>query len=176
MCSNSLLSNANLLTKVYFPRAILPAAVALSGLLDFAVSTVCLGALLIYYRVMPDWHILLWFPLTLLLVLFTYSLGMILAALAVRYRDVKYATPFVIQLGLFVTPVIYPLNIIPKQYRSFLALNPLTGIIESFRSTLVSSQSVQWDLLGVSVFVTALMFIVGFLYFNRAEQHFADLA
>jgi lipopolysaccharide transport system permease protein len=175
MCGNSLVSNANLLTKVYFPRIILPASTALSGLVDFGIGATLIIGILAYYRIMPDWHILLWPFLVLTLVALTCGMGMILAALTVRYRDVKYATPFMIQLGLFATPIIYPASAIPDQYRKFLALNPLTGIIEAFRASLMPSREMQWGLLGMSVLITFIIVTIGMVYFRKAEESFADL-
>ena len=175
MCGNSLVSNANLLTKVYFPRTILPASAALGGLVDFGIGATLIIGLLAYYRIMPGWHILLWPFLTLLLVALTCGVGMILAALTVRYRDVKYATPFIIQLGLFATPIIYPAAAIPDQYRKFLALNPLTGIIEAFRTSLMPSREMQWGLLGVSVLSTFIIVTIAIVYFRKAEESFADM-
>lgn len=173
-CANSLVSNSNLLTKVYFPRTILPASAALSGLVDFAIGAVLIVGLLGYYQIMPDWHIILWPALTVLLLMVTFGLGMILAALTVKYRDVKYATPFLIQMGLFVTPVIYSPASIPEPYRALLAINPLTGIIDGFRAALVPSRSIPWSLLGISTIVTLFIFIVGAVYFKRSEESFAD--
>lgn len=175
MCGNSLISNANLLTKVYFPRAILPASAALSGLIDFGIGASLILGLLAYYRIMPGWHILLWPFLILTLVALTCGIGMILAALTVRYRDVKYATPFVIQLGLFATPIIYPSTAIPDKYRVFLALNPLTGIIEAFRTSLIPSGEIQWELLCQSVLFTCIIVVVAIVYFHKAEESFADM-
>lgn len=175
MCGNSLLSNANLLTKVYFPRIILPASVALSGLVDFAVGSVLVLGLLGYYQIIPDWHILLWPLLMVMLGLLVCGIGMILAALTVTYRDVKYVTPFVIQLGLFVTPVIYSSSTIPEEYRKFLLLNPLTGIIEAFRTCLSPVPSMQWGLLATSLVFTVVILAVGTIYFRKAERSFADI-
>ena len=175
LCSNSLLANAQLLKKVYFPRAILPAAVALAGLVDFTVSAVCVAGLLVYYHVAPTWNLLLWIPLTGLLVVLTIGVGMLLSALTLKYRDVKYAVPFLIQVGFFVTPIIYPLAMLPERYRVLAALNPLSGIVETFRATLVPAKPVEWDVLGTSVLVTALLVLAGIAYFRRAERYFADL-
>lgn len=175
MCCNSLVSNANLLTKVYFPRTILPASVALSGLVDFIIGTVLVIGLLAYYRILPNWHILLWPFLMFLLAILAYGLGMILAALTVKYRDVKYATPFLIQIGLFVTPIIYSFTNIPEQYRKLLVLNPLTGIIEAFRASLSPLRTIDWELLGVSIVFTTTILVVGTIFFRKAERSFADL-
>jgi len=174
-CGNSLVSNSNLLTKVYFPRTILPASVALSGLVDFAIGAVLIIGLLGYYRIVPDWNIFLWPFLMFLLVLLTYGVGMILAALTVKYRDVKYAIPFIIQLGLFVTPIIYSPSTIPVEYRKFIMLNPLTGIIEAFRTSLSPVRPMEWGMLGVSVAFTVAILVAGTIYFRRAERSFADL-
>jgi lipopolysaccharide transport system permease protein len=175
MCGNSLVGNANLLTKVYFPRTILPGAVVLSGLVDFAIGALFITCLLFYYHIWPDWRLVLWPFLLLLLALVTLGLGMLLAALTVRYRDVKYAVPFLIQLGLFVTPVIYPPSMVPDQYHFLLALNPLSGIVDSFRSVFIPGRPIHWDLLGASIVLTPLIVAVGSVYFTKTEQSFADM-
>jgi lipopolysaccharide transport system permease protein len=174
MCGNSLVSNTNLLTKVYFPRNVLPAAVALSGLVDFGIGTIFVLGLLAYYHMVPNWHIVLLPLVALLLVLLAYSIGIILAAVTVKYRDVKYATPFLIQLGLFVTPIIYSPSMVPEAYRPLLLLNPLTGIIDAFRAIFVPSHPLEWGLLGLSALATLLLLLVGTLYFRAAERSFAD--
>lgn len=176
MCANSLVGNVGLLTKVYFPRCILPAAVVLGGLVDFAVSSTLIGVLLVFYGIPIDLRFLLLLPLTLLIGLLTFGLGMFLSALTVKYRDVKYATPFLIQLLFFATPIVYPAEMVPPQYRTLLALNPMAGIIDSFRAVLQPSKSLPWDMLAVSVAVTTLILLVGALYFRRAERDFADMA
>jgi lipopolysaccharide transport system permease protein len=136
LASQSLVANSNLVSKVYFPRVALPTSTALSGLIDFALSLCFLGVLMVYYKVHPGWS-LLWAPVFLAgLILFTVGVSLILAALNVRFRDIKYTIPFLIQLGLFVTPVIYPSTLIPKRFQTLVALNPLSGIIEGFRASL----------------------------------------
>lgn len=172
---NSLVVNANLLTKVYFPRMILPSSAAVSGLVDFGVGFVLLLGIMAYYGIVPGSGLLLW-PL-LLMHLFALALGvsMILAALNVKYRDVKYTLPFLVQLWLFATPVIYPTSMIPEQYRPLLALNPLTGIIDAFRSALVPVKSIDWQLLSVSSLITVIVLAVAIVYFKRTERAFADL-
>src|ERR1051326_4747455 len=156
LCSNSLLSNVNLLTKVYFPRAILPAATALGGLVDLAIASSILVVMMLYYGVTPGWQFLMWPFLAALLMVFTSGLGMLLAALTVKYRDVKYALPFLIQLGLFITPVIYPTTFVPQQYRVWLQFNPLAGIIEAFRSTVTPESGFPWQSLSMSILLTAI--------------------
>jgi lipopolysaccharide transport system permease protein len=172
---NSLVTNANLLTKVYFPRVILPTSAAFSGLVDFAIGCVLLVAMMGYYRVMPTWSLLMW-PV-LVVQLFAVALGtsMFLAALNVKYRDVKYTLPFLTQLWLFATPVIYPTSILPERYRLLAALNPLTGIIDAFRASLVPVKPIDWGLLGVSLAVTAAISLVAITYFRMTERTLADI-
>lgn len=172
---NSLVSNTNLITKVYFPRVLLPAASALSGLLDFAIGSVCLAALMAYYKVAPGWQVILW-PLAILsMVSVTLGASMLFAGLNVRYRDVKYVIPFMIQVGLFVTPVIYPASFLPDRLRPFLALNPLSGIIEMFRAALFPQQKMDLHLVTISMIVALLLLVGGAAYFRRSEKTFADI-
>lgn len=175
MCGNSLVNNVNLVTKVYFPRNIIPASVALSGVVDFAIAAAFIAGFLIYYGILPGANVWLLPVVVVIMVGFTFGLGMILAALTVRFRDVKYATPFFVQLGLFVSPVIYPPNFVPEQFRILLELNPLTGIIESFRAALIPIQPVPWQMLGLSATVTAIIVWVGMLYFHKVERELADV-
>jgi len=175
MSANSLAGNANLLTKVYFPRSILPASSVLSGLVDYAFGALLLVVLLLYYRIPFSWEMPLLLLLTVLLVLLTYAVGIFLAALTVKYRDVKYAVPFAIQLGLFVTPVIYPVSLMPKAYQPLLALNPLSAIVDSYRAALIPHTSVNWSWLGVSSALTLVILVLASAYFAKAERSFADL-
>ena len=171
---NSLLANSELIKKVYFPRIILPASGALMGLMDFAVGGVVLVAMIGYYDLL-SWRLLLWIPLTALLWLFGAGVAAFLAAVSVRYRDVKYAIPFLIQIWLFVTPVIYPMTAVPPRFAVLLSINPLSGIIEAFRATTTPSALVDWPQLGVSALLTAVTLAVSFAYFRRAEGYFTDV-
>lgn len=171
----SLVGNAGLLSKIYFPRVILPSAAALSGLLDFFIGSTFLTAFMVYYRIPVGWNLLLWPFLVVLLVALTLGVGMFLAALNVRFRDVKYAIPFGIQLWLFVSPIIYPASMVPERYQWLLALNPLSGLIEGFRHAVVPTLPIHWDLLGISAVITALLFIAGLAYFKHTERVFADI-
>jgi lipopolysaccharide transport system permease protein len=162
------------MTKIYFPRIILPASVALSTLMDFAVGSVLVAGFVVYYQVPIGANLLLWPLLTVPLVLLALSLGMILAALNVKYRDVKYVVPFGIQLGLFVTPIIYPLSMVPERYQFWLAFNPLSGIIQGFRHALVPSAAMDWNLLGISLAATLVIMLIAIAFFNRSEKAFAD--
>jgi lipopolysaccharide transport system permease protein len=171
----SLVANSNLITKVYFPKIALPASSAVSGLIDFSVGLGFLIILMAYYHVQPGWA-LLWAPVFLAsLILLTVGVGLILAALNVRYRDIKYTIPLLIQLWLFVTPVIYPTTFIPKRFQTLLALNPLSGIIEGFRACLFPGRQLDSTLTAISLIVTTIVFVVGLVYFRRTERLFADI-
>ena len=171
----SLVSNSNLITKVYFPRVVLPASTALSGLLDFLAGFVFLVILMAYYQVYPGWS-LLWAPVFLTsLILVTLGVSLLLAAMNVRFRDIRYALPFLIQLGLFVTPVIYPMTFIPRRFQTLAALNPLAGIIEGFRACLFGGPRLDLKLTAVSLAGSLIAFVVGLVYFRRAERSFADI-
>jgi lipopolysaccharide transport system permease protein len=171
----SLVTNSALLTKIYFPRIILPGAAALGGVLDFLIATIMLVGFAIYYQLPLGWNFLLWPALMVPLVLLTFGISAFLAALNVKYRDVKYAIPFGIQLWLFITPVIYPSSFFPEKYRWALALNPMSGLIEAFRFSLVPTQQMNWNHLWVSMASMALIFIIGVRYFRSTERAFADI-
>jgi len=172
---NSLLTNQNLLTKVYFPRVAIPASSAFSGLVDFAIASLMLLAIMAYYRFVPGIGILLWPLLMVPLVLLALGMGMFLAAVNVRFRDIRYMLPFFINLWLFITPIIYPASIVPEAFRPLLALNPLTGIIEAFRAAMIPSRPIDWSLLGISTATTCIIFTLASIYFRRTERTFADI-
>jgi len=171
---NSLVSNGDLIKKVYFPRLILPAAGALVGIADLAIGALILVAMMAYYGVL-SWRLILWVPLTALLFIFSLGVGVILSSVNVKYRDVKHAIPFMVQIWLFLTPVIYPASAIPHKFRWLIALNPLTGIIEAFRATVAPSTPFDASSLWLSVGATILILIVGITYFRRVEGYFTDI-
>ena len=171
----SLVANSGLLTKIYFPRIILPAAAALSSLVDFLISSVFVVGFIVYYRIPVGWNLLLWPVLVVLLILLALSLGMFFAALNVKYRDIKYALPFFIQLLLFATPIIYPASMIPERFQWLLALNPLSSLIEMFRYVVVPNRTVDWNSLGISVAITGALYVAGVAYFKSTEKAMADL-
>jgi lipopolysaccharide transport system permease protein len=171
---NSLVGSANLITKVYFPRMIIPAAAVLAGLVDFAVALVIMAALMLYFGVAVSWSILIFPPLVVLTALLAAGVGMLMSALNVKYRDVRYALPFLIQLWMFASPVIYPSSLLPEKWRWVLALNPLTGIIEGFRASLFGLSLDRVSLL-MSAAVTLLLLVVSAYVFRRMEKSFADV-
>lgn len=172
---NSLIVNANLLTKVYFPRAILPTSAVLTGLLDFCLGSIVLIGLLAYYRIRPHWLLLLWPVFTIPLVLLSLGLGMLLASLNARFRDVKHAIPFGIQLVFFMTPIIYPPSLIPEGFRLLVTLNPLSGMIDAFRSSLLPGRQLDWLQWAISTVLALLILAAGVSYFRRTERGFADI-
>jgi homopolymeric O-antigen transport system permease protein len=171
----SLVSNARLITKVYFPRVALPIAPALSGLVDFAIGSLLLVGFLLYYRLSPTWKLLYLLPIAALLVLLACAVGMLVSALNVRYRDVKYAVPFLLQIWFFATPIIYPASMVPERFRVFLSLNPLTGIVSAFRASCFSAADIEWKSLATSAAIIFALLGVSVLYFSRAEATLSDI-
>jgi len=172
---NSLVGSANLITKVYFPRIVVPASAALSGLLDFFIALFVLGALMIYYQFVPGWGILLFPFLVALTFLCAVGVGLWLSALNVQYRDIRYAIPFLIQVWMFVSPVIYPVSLVKGNYQWLLALNPMGGVIHAYRASLLGHQPIEWSLLALSTLIIVALFLGGLYYFRRMEKVFADV-
>ena len=172
---NSLVGSANLITKVYFPRLIVPASASLAGLLDFFVALIVLGGLMIYYKFLPGLGILLFPFLVGLTFLCAVGVGLWLSALNVQYRDIRYVIPFLIQLWMFVSPVIYPVSMINEKYQWLLALNPMGGMIKAYRASLLGHLPIDWLLLGISTVIIFLLFTSGLFYFKRMERTFADV-
>jgi lipopolysaccharide transport system permease protein len=172
--SNSLVSNANLIGKVYFPRLIVPAATVAAAFIDFFISLALMAALMAWYRFAPDWRIVCLPLFVLLAVLASLGPGLWLTAVNVRYRDFRYAIPFLVQLGLYVSPVGFSSSVVPAQWRLVYALNPMVGVIDGFRWCLLGSP-IDWRVVGVGLAVVALMLWVGIAQFRRLEKTFADL-
>jgi lipopolysaccharide transport system permease protein len=170
---NSLIGNSNLITKVYFPRMLIPSATVLAGLVDFAISFVLLVPLMFYYHVPLTWHILLLPVLVALTALLALSVGMWMSGLNVKYRDVRYMLPFLIQIWFFVSPIIYPANIFGR-WSWLLALNPMSGIIEGYRATLFG-RPFDWLALALSTCLTLGALIYSAYAFRRMERRFADV-
>jgi lipopolysaccharide transport system permease protein len=172
--SNSLITSTNLITKVYFPRMIIPGAAVAAGLVDLAIAFLVLIGLMVYYGVAFSLTMLILPVLVMMSAVLALGVGMWLSALNVKYRDVRHALPFLIQLWMFLSPVIFPTSMVPQKWRWLFLLNPLTGIIEGFRSALFG-RPFQWTALAISLAVTAIVLIYSAYTFRRMERQFADL-
>jgi lipopolysaccharide transport system permease protein len=174
--STSLIDNQNLLTKVYFPRIIVPASSVIVGLVDFFISLVILAGLMAWYGFAPDWQIVL-LPLFLLQALiFAFGCGLWISALNVQYRDFRYVVPFMIQFGLYISPVGFSSSIVPEQWRMLYSLNPMAGVIEGFRWAITGRTAlIYWPGYWLSVLLVVLICLGGFWYFRRMERSFADV-
>lgn len=173
--SNSLVANERLITKVYFPRLVVPIAAVLGGLVDFAVAFVILLGMMGYYGIVPGWSIVALPGLILLAVLTALAVGLWLSALNVKYRDVRYTIGFLVQVWLFATPVAYPSSIVPEAWRPLYGLNPMAGVVEGFRWALLGTAKAPSAMLAVSITAVGLLLIGGLYYFRRTEQEFADI-
>ena len=173
--SNSLVGNQNLLTKVYFPRLVVPISAVLGGLVDFAIAFVILLGMMAYFGIVPGVAVLTLPFFILLAVMTALGVGLWLSALNVQYRDVRYTIGFLIQFWLFATPVAYPSSLIPEGWRALYGLNPMAGVVEGFRWALLGKAAAPGPLLAVSVGVVVLIFVSGLYYFRRMEETFADL-
>ena len=174
--SNSLVDNQSVVTKVYFPRILLPLTSTLVGLIDFAFAFIVFIGLMIFFRISPTLgSVLLLIPALLITFIASSGIGMYLAAINVKYRDVKQIVPFLLSVGLFVTPVIYPITSIPQQYQWLLYLNPMTGVINMMRSSFLGTAPISWPLTWLSIGVAILSFVLGVIYFKSKEREFADI-
>ncbi|MBN2145999.1 MAG: ABC transporter permease [Anaerolineales bacterium] len=177
--STSVVNSANLVTKVYFPRLIIPIAGVFSNLVDFAISLVILGVMMLIYRIPVTLNILLLPAFLLLAMLTALGFGLWLSALNVRYRDVNYLVPFLIQIWMYATPVIYAATLIPERFRFLLALNPMTGVTEGFRWALLGERLADAQppgpLFYISITIALLAFLSGLIFFRRTERSFADI-
>ncbi len=183
--TGSLLSNAGMISKVYFPRLILPLSAVAAKLVDFSIAMTLLMGLMMWYGIWPTVGVVMLPPLVLLMMLTAAGLGMWLTALAIQYRDVQHAIGFVVQLLMYAAPVVYPASLINERYEMFgsvinlqllYALNPMVGVIEGFRSALLGTRPMPWDFLAVGTGVSVLVAVTGLLYFRRREHLFADVA
>jgi homopolymeric O-antigen transport system permease protein len=173
---NSLVDNQAIITKIYFPRIIPPLSSTIVSLIDFCFASSIFIGLLFYYHFTPSpLGLILFIPAILMTFVAAAGPGMFLAALNVKYRDVKQALPFLIQTGLFVTPVIYPVTEVPHRYQWILYLNPMTGIINAMRSGFLGTAPINWPLTGLSIAVAVIGFFVGLYYFKGREKEFADI-
>ncbi|HEY0404609.1 MAG TPA: ABC transporter permease [Pyrinomonadaceae bacterium] len=174
--SNSLVGSANLIKKVYFPRLVVPISVVLGGLPDFALSFVVLLGMMLYYGVHPQFAIMLWLPLLLLLTTVTaLGCGLWLSALNVKYRDVRYIVGFLTQIWMFATPVVYPASLLSGRWRLVYSLNPMVGVVEGFRWALLRTDTAPGMSVVISATTALLILVTGTFYFRRMEKTFADI-
>lgn len=177
--SASMIGNAGLIQKVYFPRLMIPATAATTGLVDLLIASLILVGMMLFYRFHPSPAGLLLLPLLILsTLLLTVGIGLFLAALNVKYRDVRYAAPFFIQTMMYLTPVIYPVKMLDHHAVAKTLMvwcNPMAGIITAARASILGKSSVDWSILGVSLLMSVAFFIFGVCYFRNSERHFADI-
>jgi lipopolysaccharide transport system permease protein len=174
--AGSLVGSANLIQKVYFPRLLLPVAAVGSYLLDFVIAMGVLGLMMAWYGIQPDWQVLWVIPLTALAVITSLAVGVWLAAVNVRYRDVRFAVPFLVQLWLFASPIAYSSAIVPEELQTIFALNPMAGVVEGFRWALLGSAvPPPLGMILASTVVALAILVIGLAYFRRVERTFADV-
>ncbi len=173
--SNSVVNEQRLITKVYFPRLIVPISSVLSGLMDFGVAFLLLLGMMAWYGVTPGWAVVTVPLFVLLAVAAALAVGLWLAALNVQYRDFRYTIPFLTQFWMFASPVAYPSSLVPQAWRPLYGLNPMAGVIEGFRWALLNKADPSWGLLAVSTAAVVLLLTGGLLYFRRMEKTFADV-
>ncbi|HEX5107331.1 MAG TPA: ABC transporter permease [Vicinamibacterales bacterium] len=174
--SASLIGNANLISKVYFPRLIIPAAAVATAVVDFAITLGLLAALMVWYGVAPGWELLALPVFVAMAIALSLGVGVCLAALNVEYRDFRYIVPFVVQFGLFISPIAFTLSSVPERWQALLSLNPMVGIIEGFRwSILGNGAALNLEAVALSTVVTSAAVLLGVRYFRRMERSFADV-
>jgi lipopolysaccharide transport system permease protein len=173
--SNSLVGNAQLIKKVFFPRLVVPIASVLSGLVDFALAFVVLLGMMVVYNISPTANIV-WLPLLLLLSFITaLGVGLWLSALNVEYRDIRYIVPFLTQFWMIISPVVYPSSLLDEPWRTLYGLNPMVGVLEGFRWALLGTATAPGPMIGLSAIVSILLLVTGAFYFRRMERNFADV-
>lgn len=174
--SNSLVSNANMISKIYFPRLILPASAVMVALVDFLISLVILAVMMTFYGVAPTWRLLALVPLTGIAFLTAFGGGLWLAALNVEYRDFRYVLPFIVQLGLYVSPVGFSSNVVPEKWRMLYSLNPMVGVIDGFRWSISGGASlINWPGFIISLTLVLVIAVTGLWYFRKTERGFSDV-
>lgn len=172
----SLISNTNLITKVYFPRLILPIIPVLSNIVNFSIGFIFLFGMMAYYGIYPNWNIIFFPLLFLIMALTAVGLGMWFSALGIQYRDVNHAMQFFVMTLMYAAPVVYPASLIPQKYHLIYGMFPMTGVIEGFRAAFLSTRLMPWDLIAMGAFVAILLVFTGALYFHHMEKNFADVA
>jgi len=172
---NSLVSNAGMITKVYFPRLVVPVSSVITSFVDFLISAVLMAIMMIYFGYLPGPSVLVLPAFVLLAFATAFGAGLWVSALMVRYRDFRYIIPFVVQFGLYVSPVGFSSSVVPEGWRMFYSLNPMVGVIDGFRWAILGDANIYWPGLWISVAGVALMIISGIWYFRKTEKTFADV-
>jgi lipopolysaccharide transport system permease protein len=171
---SSLVSNANLITKVYFPRLIIPASSVIVSFIDFLVAFILLLFLFLFYRFVPSWR-LVFLPLFILLAfLFSFGVSLLITSLNVKYRDFRYIIPFIIQFGLFISPVGFSSNIVPEELQLLYSLNPMVGVINGFRWCIIGEDTLPWKEIAIAIIITLFFLWAGLKHFRLTEKSFAD--
>lgn len=173
--TDSLISASSMITKVYFPRLVLPMATVIGKLADFGIAILILFAMMLYYQIAPTIWALALPLLILLMILSAAGMGMWLTALAVQYRDIRYGMGLFVQLLMYASPVVYPASNVPEQWRLVYAVNPLVGVIEGFRAALLGTTNMPWDFISMGAASAIILFVSGLIYFRRMEKIFADV-
>lgn len=172
---NSLVSNAGMISKVYFPRLVVPVSSVITSFVDFLISAVLMGIIMIYYKFMPGTNVL-FLPLFVILAFATaFGSGLWISALMVRYRDFRYIVPFVVQFGLYLSPVAFKSSVVPDEWRLLYSLNPMVGVIDGFRWSILGEQNIYWPGLAISVVGVCFLIVSGIWYFRKTEKTFADV-
>jgi lipopolysaccharide transport system permease protein len=175
MASNSLVSSANLITKVYFPRLVIPISAVMAGVLDFCLAFLVLLVMMLYFKISPSGAII-WLPFLLLLALVTsLGAGLWLTAMNVQFRDIRYAVPFLIQAWMYASPIAYPSSLLSEPWRTIYGINPMVGVVEGFRWALLGANTAPGPIILVSAVVSIALLISGAFYFRRMEKSFADV-
>lgn len=171
----SVVNNADLIKKIYFPREIFPCASILAAGVDFCIATTIFVIMLIFYKISITWNILYVIPLMLIQIVFALSLSLFVAAVNVRYRDVKYALPLILQIWMYATPIIYPVSIVPERLRTVYMLNPMASLIDGYRRAFLLGLSPDFHYIGLTFVVTMAVFFASYRYFKKEEMTFADI-
>jgi lipopolysaccharide transport system permease protein len=173
--TNGLVSHHELVTKVYFPREILPLSYVIAALFDFAIASTVLAGLMFYYRISLTLNVLYAVPIILVLTMFVTAVAFVLSATQVRFRDIGVAMPLVLQLWMFASPVVYPLSAVPPRLRGLYLLNPMVGVIENFRRAILQGEPPDFRTLGISALIAVVLLPVAYIYFKRVEATVADI-
>lgn len=172
----SLIANSHIITKIYFPREVIPLATVLAAFVDFLIAAAVFVLLVVVYRIPPSWNLFYVLPIVVIQILFTVGVCLLLSAFTVLYRDVRHTLPLVIQIWMFVTPILYPASVVPQRWRAwYFSLNPMAAIIDGYRRAILQQQPPQFNYLLLAAAVSCLLVLIGYKYFKHLEREFADI-